>query len=367
MSEPAPTPAHPPDNWTLYRQLCRLLGGGWEHGAGDSLAADDLARLVDLAERRGVLPSLASRAGERLSGAVAPFPALRRALLDNTRRNLLIMSQALRLARCLNQGGIQPLFLKGTAALLGTDGAEAGFRRQVDIDLLLPADALGRGCDLLLRDGYRCVAEPGAPVPADAAEALRAGRLHHHLPPLAREGYAATVEIHRAPLPPGVGRPEDAADWLGRATASSLRGARFLLPCAEHGILHTALGSHVGDGYRARSDLCPRSLCDHLALLSRLRTAGAEPDRALLSRRGGAAVALFDSLVRELSGLDPEPRIAPAAELRRHLQLMRAGMNSPRLAALLRRQARWRHLGHSLWHSSGKLPAYLRRRRRAAG
>lgn len=65
-----------------------------------------------------------------------------------------ISAQALKLTRQLNRAGIAPLFLKGTARLLTADDKKLGFRKQLDIDLLVEPTQLEAACELFLADGY---------------------------------------------------------------------------------------------------------------------------------------------------------------------------------------------------------------------
>jgi hypothetical protein len=272
-------------------------------------------------------------------------------------------SQCLRLAATLNRAGIRPLFFKGAAMLLALKDAPsrdcpAGFRQQVDIDILVAASELPAACRALLDVGYRFHASPPHPAPASAREAMYRSRFHRHLPPLVLPGYAASVELHREPLSPrfrGAAAPED---WLRRALPARRQGVDFLLPCPEHAILAAVLGRFVADGFLASVDLCPRAVCDYF----NLRAAGdGELDTDLLSHHGGEALALFEALTGALTGISFEPLLPRVGVAGSRLRLMRARYNSGLIGAALDRQARWRHLALSLRHSGGKLPDYLRR------
>lgn len=358
-----------PDNWQLFQQLLRLLAGGWVHGRGDTLDGPALERLTHLAMQHRVAAALACRVADRLPPEQLQHSGLQATLLENTRRNLLMTSQCLRLAGTLNRAGIRPLFFKGAAALLSLPNAcswerPAGFREQIDIDVLIPSGELPAACRALLDVGYRFQAPSQGPAPATPQEALHRSRFHRHLPPLVLPGYAAPVELHRAPLAPRFHGAAEPGDWLHRALPARRQGADFLLPCPEHAILAAVLGRFVGDGFLASADLCPRAVCDYLSLRP---AAAGELDRDLLRRHGGEALALFEALAGALTGLSFEALLPPAGISGARLKLMRARYNSTLVGAALDRQARWRHLALALRHSGGKLPDYLRRRLRHPG
>jgi hypothetical protein len=373
-----------PDQWLLFRRLCSVLAGrdaipGQEDPEGPWLTA-----FFFEAAERGLLPALATRLAHEPAPVVALQPQiaahLQQSLLLNTRRNMQITAQALKLARCLNREGIAPLFLKGTALLLDTARTPLGFRRQLDIDVIVPAAQLPRACQAMLADGYRYLGQPGdadraglaraKPKPMrtsvhdDNARALCDSRYHHHLPPMIKEGYNSPVELHRSHLPRRFQADNPTGPLFSAARNLKLQGAEFLLPAIEHQIIQLVLGSFLHDGYAARYDLCLRSALDYGAMLEEPTR---NPDVALLRRQCGKALAVFHTLVIELMGFNPKCPIGQPADIRWRLGMMQRRMNSPELRQWLDKQARLRHLGRSMVTSSGKLPAYLRRQITATG
>ena len=158
-------------------------------------------QLLALASREQVLTTLARQLDrEGYFDRVEPAAAatLQQALRNTTRFNLQCRAHALKLAGSCNAIGIEPLFLKGTAALLRSADVDFAERELLDIDVLLAPEALAETAAMLLRQGYRFSCDP---EPDTAQQALAQSRFHRHLPPLAHENYGAVVELHRHPLP----------------------------------------------------------------------------------------------------------------------------------------------------------------------
>jgi hypothetical protein len=103
----------------------------------------------------------------------------------NRLRNERLRAQAREAAAALNELGITPVLLKGTASLFVPIYDDPGSRVMLDLDILVPEEA-ANGCWGKLHDvGY---------------SAIGCGRdlsRHHHLEPLQRPGEYATIEIHR--------------------------------------------------------------------------------------------------------------------------------------------------------------------------
>jgi hypothetical protein len=362
------------DQWRLFRHLCRLVAGRAASHPRDDAERGCTESLCSLAAERRVLPALAVRLCHEETPEAVPGPAtaqhLRQALLLNTRRNMQITAQALKLARSLNRAGIIPLFLKGTALLLATPRTPLGFRWQLDIDLIVPPGQLAQASRSMLAEGYRFLAQPagtrggdraaqgGLAVHGDSARAIYESRHHHHLPPMIKESYESPVELHKSHLPRRFQDNNPVGPLFSGARLQRRQDAEFLLPAINDQIIQLVLGTFLHDGYAARYDLCLRADLDYCYLLD-------EPtqwtDTALLQQRCGAALAIFDALVIELMGFRPSHPIRDPADVRWRLGIMKHRMNSPGFRQLLDGQARIRHLGRSLLSSSGKLPTYLRR------
>ena len=358
---------HPPTNWSVFRDLCRVMGGRDEGALKDSIDAGQLQLLCEMAHSQDLLPALAVRCNEQaleeqvLGNDVAEV--LNRALLDNTKRNMQICAQAIKLTRQLNLAGIRPLFLKGTALLLTSAHHNLGFRKQVDIDLIVRPDELEAAGDALLAAGYHfCRVEDETRLlplePGDTASALRFSAAHHHLPPLVSEKYTATVELHRHYLPGRFQRGNPLGSLFDSARQIEQHGVTFCVPSTEFQFVHLTLGKFVYDGYQARRTFPIREACD---LISLLENAGTEIDEQLIAQHCRRPAALLFALVAELMAYRPRIALAGAVDASGYVQLMRKRYESPRTGALLDAYARAGHLALALVYSPAKLPAYVGR------
>lgn len=359
-SDPAP-------EFELFRSLCRILGGRGVDATGTRESDPDWPRLVDMAESLDLLPALAVRC-QQIDLRTVDLGAqrerlLEQALMANTQRNMTICAQAIKLARCLNKASITPLFLKGTAGLLLGEDEHIGSRRQIDIDLIVPPEETRVAGDTLRADGYRFCEFPDAVTavplrPGDTGSAIRASSAHHHLPPLVKEGYAATVELHTHFLPSRFQRNNPLNPLFARAQVVESHGVRFRVAAREHQLIHLVLGKFVHDGYRSRRTFPIREGCDLIGVLER---GGSAIDHGEVRRHCGPAYPLFLGLACELLDHGPHPCAAGPAGIEPYLGLLEKRFASPATGILLDAWARADHLAHQLAYSPFKLPAYLRR------
>ncbi len=108
----------------------------------------------------------------------------------NLSRNKLILEQLHDVTVLLNDSGIQPVFLKGTANLLNKLYSDPGERMIGDIDLLVPQKDYLRAAGILENVGYQSI------------EGFNSDHeSFKHYPRLFKAG-AVDVEIHRQPVNP---------------------------------------------------------------------------------------------------------------------------------------------------------------------
>ena len=354
-------------NWELYRLLCRIIGGLDDTALGAVIHRDAFPRLVALAGEYDLEPALAVRLNEQAT-LIPGIPVqlhdqLQQALQANTQHKLQMIAQAIKVARVLNSVGIEPVFLKGTALLLGESPLAVGFRKQVDIDLLVAPENIAAACEALTADGYffydfdRTEPEPFADTPT----ALELSAHHHHLPPLGKQGYGTLLELHKQPVRRRFQTQLSVARLLDTAILTQSHGAKFLLPAPAFQLMHLALGTFLNDSYAARFDFPLRAGQDYLEIISRGTPVSITQLPALSGSRFGHAMQLFEQLVVELMAPHCSTRLYPACDIRNRLRIMEQRFNSRSIGRLLDLQARWRYLGLSLWYDSGKLPAYLNR------
>lgn len=354
-------------NWSQFKLLCRILGGQDDKALPAAVVQGGLDRQVELAQRLDLLPALATRMDERPDVEPRLSPAhsqlLQQALKDNTRDNMQALMQALKIARVLNSRGIEPIFLKGTALLLTHYSQRLGFRRQVDIDLVVEPEAMEPACLALLDDGYvfyseRTSANGRRETYRDLEAACRTSSAHHHLPPLVKPGCSFSVELHRHYLPARFQDANPLLELVNRSLKEQQHNARFRVPAPDHQLTHLLLGTMVHDGNLARRDFPIREACDYIELWQALdQVEGGNH----LADRCNTELAVFSQLVEQLMGYSSGASCAREPDIRRHLQLMEARYNSPFIAKLLDAQARAVHLGRSMLHNPAKLPGYLRR------
>jgi hypothetical protein len=288
---------------------------------------------------------------------------LTEALLLNTRRKLQIKSQAIKLSRVLNGIGISPLFLKGTALLLEDDDTPVGFRKQVDIDVLIEQDDLQAACDALCQDGYAFYDLTGKePVTfSDTRRALALGAHHHHLPPLAKPGYDATVEIHKHPLRRRFQSALPLQAIYQSARTCQSHGASYRVSSPSFQLMQLVLGEFIHDGYAARFEFPVRAGHDYMAILDKNRADFTEIGLSPLGNPYQKKLQLFEQLATELMASPAQMRLFQPVPIKKRVQIMEKRYESTTLATALDMQARWRYLGLSLWHDRGKLPGYLKR------
>lgn len=357
-------------NAAVFRRLCRVLGGQDGAALQRCLAAGELPQLFRMARLHAQLPALAVRCNEQRLDT-APLGErqrehLARALRENTLRNLQISAQAIGLAVCLNQAGIVPLFLKGTARLLAADALNLGFRQQSDIDLLVQPAQLAAAGDALLAAGYTYLhfshRTGRAPQPVyTTRRALDLSAAHHHLLPLAKPGYAATVELHRHFLDRRFQRTNPLEPLFASARRCERHGAVFLVPATEYQVIHLLLGKLVNDGQLARRAFPLREACDFIDLLQGVDDGAL--DVALIEQRCGGRFAQFLALVSALTGFTPGITLRRAPPVSMYLRLLYQREESALVRAVLDAYARSAQLAHALWHNPAKLPAYLGRLR----
>lgn len=354
-------------NWTLFKYLCRIIGGQDRDALLAASRAGLFPKLMDIAAGEDLLPALATRVEEQADiEQTLDEPErqlLRQALQHNTRRNMHTVMQALKLARTLNGAGITPTFLKGTAQLLTVNEARLGFRKQLDIDLVVAPEEMKDACAALLEAGYGFYRESGdadsEPVVFhDVTQALQESAAHHHVTPLVIEGYPSCVEVHRHFLARQFQRDIPLEGLLSTARLHESHGAAFRVPHAQYQVIHIVLGKMVYDGHLSRRSFPIREACDYIELLG---SETGEVDWSLVAQHCRKNYTIFSQLVSELMAYRNEEGIKVTHDISRRLKLMEKRYNSGAVAKLLYTNARTQYLASEMIHSPTKLAAYLQR------
>jgi hypothetical protein len=229
---------------TPFRTLCRCLTGA----LGQTLTAADLPaspaeweKVLRLASSHLVTPQL--RWALREQGLFADLPPevaefLEAIYVINLERNQECEDQLAQLIRVLNSIGVQPVLLKGFAAIVGGLYPTSGERIVTDIDILIPVTRLPEILDLLAGIGYK---------PIDCYQDLaKKGEwevLCHHYPPIFSPDWPVTVELHVQPVDlPFVPLLSD-EQVFSSAQTMEWRGGVCLLPSSTNFVIHNIIHS----------------------------------------------------------------------------------------------------------------------------
>ncbi|MDP2336711.1 MAG: nucleotidyltransferase family protein [Bacteroidota bacterium] len=199
----------------------------------------------------------------------------------NVSRNQLILIQLQEITHVLNQHNIFPTFLKGSGNLLDGLYSDIGERILGDIDFLVPEKDYLEAARIMESEGYTKT----SPTP----EYLDVKSMKHY-PRLSHTGFAASIEIHRLPV------PENYQSWFNTAIidqekkpVASLAGC--FVQCDHHKIIHNFIHSQLSNSGHANGIVSFRDLYD-LYLLSG-RTAVQEILPQIRSRQKEKAIAYF--------------------------------------------------------------------------
>jgi hypothetical protein len=339
--------------------LCRCLSAAQRRRRLDAASAAalvdpaaDLVGLAGLAGRHCITPMLA---------ACAADPELRQRLpedfclylefvhAENSRRNHALRRQLAQAAACLNGIGIEPLLLKGAIRLVDGLYPDPSWRFMRDVDLLVPRDRLSDAVARMASLGYRFT-----------RDAASWPEQHKHLPPLARDGDAAVVEIHADLLPD---RQElcPAEEMLARSRPVDLDGARVRVPDPADQLAHL-IGHDRFDPYLQPSGTFMLRSVFEAALLCRdersLRQLLARAARTGLARCARVQLALAARLFPEYLASPPDADLSERLQARALIAMERFDRNGRwrrlvsfgrlRLGKLLRSRAAREHLASNI-------------------
>ena len=232
----------------------------------------------------------------------------------NVQRNTALMTQAGEISRVLNGIGIIPIMLKGMAYLFSGLHGDIGARIVGDIDCLIPEERAEEALKQLESEGYTF---PWAGHPLG----------HHHLPPAAREGSPAVVELHTCPI------KRDFAVLLSANTLTrdmgyvDLEACTIGIPSPTHQVLicieHEGLANRDDDFLRVSL----RGLHDLACLVARHDIDWDEVIRRLYSAGLGGIMKRYLALARGFFYVSPNGLPVP-----NHLPLfLRAALRYPRI------------------------------------
>jgi hypothetical protein len=184
-------------NNNSFRTLCKCLQD--EKTSGQSSvdfynelrqAEPDWHEIVRIADQHFMIPILYHQLDRK--GAVGLLPEeLQTLIYDiyqlNGQRNKQILDEIIRIAATLNKVGIEPVFLKGSAALLMKLYESHELRIMNDVDFLLGMEDIPTCVEILESMGY--VTMDGVNLPDDL----------HHINPLVHHNHNFRLEVHSRP------------------------------------------------------------------------------------------------------------------------------------------------------------------------
>ncbi len=223
---------------TPFLQLCRCLTNGsprdaqtkqlrreMENGKFEWLAIMPLADknfATTILFRQLQQKELLSLLPEELQQLLAQLFEL------NKERNRVILDEVDILAELLNPAGIEPVFLKGSAALLMEIHAAPAMRIMNDVDLLVPKKDLATCVELMESIGYYPMEE------------VHLSDNFYHLNPLVHKRHSIRFEIHKQ-LDMKFNPQVDTRDIIADSVPVQVKGGIFRVPTKTHFILPNIL------------------------------------------------------------------------------------------------------------------------------
>ena len=143
---------------------------------------------------------------------------VKKSLVANKTRNILLTIQIEKLAGLFREAGIPIMFIKGVACLVrGIYPLET--RYLSDIDVLIPTQYIKQSCDLIVSAGYAAVQNSVVPS------------YHHHIVPYTHPEHVGIIEIHIEPYDHTIlDGPVMPLIWE-KAETLILQGEEITVPC----------------------------------------------------------------------------------------------------------------------------------------
>lgn len=219
-------------------QLATILRGQATKAFAESLSDDDWLRLIGLAnrDRHRLTPALQEALFKSIGTALRPEVQDYLALVASTNdeRNAAIRREIVDVVGVLNAVSLEPVLLKGAAALMHPEAALA-IRMVGDIDVLVPETDETVALAALERAGF-----------VESAPST----VRHTIADLSRPGSHAQIDLHRAVLDAPFQDLLSAQHLFDGARSISRHGVSFRVPSPEGYILHALLHAQIhNQGY----------------------------------------------------------------------------------------------------------------------
>jgi hypothetical protein len=290
--------------------------------------------VLSLASTHLVAPSL--RRAFLDQGLVSELPADVSEFLDvvhtlNLERNLRYQDQLVHLIQVLNNIGVQPVLLKGAAALVSGLYHTPGERMIGDIDVLIPQSKLAAAVKDLLAAGYQpFIAEEELPETEDY------GLKNHHYPRIYSLDWPASVELHVHPVHVWVARLLGNEEVVQDAIPLNWRGGDCLLPSPTHFVMQNVIHAFIVDK-RERGFLSLRQLFEFVCAS---RTYDKQIDWGMIQQRFdslgyGRALRGYVMLADAYLGFQLPPELAISCWTRLRRKFYRIQLEYPAIHFLL--------------------------------
>lgn len=176
----------------------------------------------------------------------------------NRDRNQQILNQIKDITALLNNHGIAPIFLKGTAHLLLPLYGDIAERMVGDIDFLVEEKYVIKTAQLFINVGYQ-------PLNRFYPEILKTGK---HYPRLTNFNYPAAVEVHRQVIIPPYDKKFKSTEIIRDKQKTIGQHIEAFIPSNKHLIIHNVLNTQVNDKAYLKRDISLRQMYDLLLLSS---------------------------------------------------------------------------------------------------
>jgi hypothetical protein len=235
--------------------------------------------LVQAANKHLLCPALygALKHKNLLSSIPADLREYLQTLHDyNGERNRRLLDHAEETTLCLNELGVEPVLLKGTANLLSGLYLDQGMRFISDIDMLVPEDRMHDCIHKLREAGYAYLYSPESDSWKD----------HHHCPPLLKTNRYFGIELHRKLIPRRHQILLDADRVLSDSTSLTIGTGRARIPSLSHRIIHNTAHAQLTDRNYCFGEIQLRQLYDLVLLADNMREEDWQNIQSLFRRFG---------------------------------------------------------------------------------
>jgi hypothetical protein len=235
---------------TLHEQLLSA-GTAWEPlvaAANQHLLCPALYGAI---KHKNLLSSIPADLREYLQTLYYHNGERNRQLADHTEETILL----------LNDLGVEPVLLKGTANLLSGLYLDQSMRFISDIDMLIPGNRM-TDCIRKLKDaGFDYLLPPEADC----------WKNHHHCPPLFKKNRYFLVELHRELMPDHYQYLINADSVLSNSIPLRIGTARARIPSLSHRIIHNIAHAQLTDRDYHFGDIQLRQLYDLVLLADKIQ------------------------------------------------------------------------------------------------